>query len=242
MLPFTMELCQVLMTLTLVAPTLAVPGLMPVALQQQPMNQQPMDMAMGPLKRHRRPHHTTVTVVSQSATMSPSPMSTDEVTTMTFSPTELLKRKSKPKPDNNPCTPGDRSCHSSLDYILFCTDDRQWVTYTQCSQGKICHRLYMVCVPEEEPTATLEPSLPSQHVDGNGSSKCKEGDRRCSNTFNRVDRCNNNREWVTYHDCHQSELCDGTLMDCLPLTNSYANDMMSNAMVTLNGTIATTPI
>ncbi|KAI1737405.1 hypothetical protein F4680DRAFT_468184 [Xylaria scruposa] len=233
------RLCQALMTLTLVVPALAVPGLMPIALQQQPMNQQPIDMAIDPLKHHRRPQRTTSTVVSQSATMSPSPMSTEEVTTATFSPTELLKRKSKPKPENIPCTPGDRYCHASLSNVLFCTDDRQWVTYAQCSQGTICHRLHMVCVTEAEPTDTPEPSLPSQPVDDTSFNQCKEGDRRCSGTFNRVDRCNSNREWVTYHDCHLSEECDDDLLDCLPQRIPYANDMISNVTVTPNGTAIT---
>ncbi|KAI0864001.1 hypothetical protein F4860DRAFT_466683 [Xylaria cubensis] len=240
MRPSTMNrLCQTLMALTLVVPALAVPGLMPAALQQQPM-----DMASGLLERfHRKPHksHKSTGTVSQTAMMNPSPMSTDEVTTMTSPPTELLKRKSGDKPDSIPCTPGDRFCHASLGYVLFCNDDRKWVTYTQCSQGTICHRLDMICVPENKPStfSALCHHSP-QHVDKGGSShECKEGDRRCSTTFNRVDRCNSSREWVTYHDCHQSELCDGNLLECLPLTNSHANDIQSHGNVTHNGTDST---
>ncbi|KAI1758078.1 hypothetical protein F4782DRAFT_524774 [Xylaria castorea] len=212
------RLCQALMTLALVAPALAVPGLLPTTLQQQPVNQQPMDKARDPLKHHHpyNSHHSPETPVVV-------PQSTDEVTTMTFSPTELLKRKSNAKPDNVPCTPGDRYCHANLDYILFCNDDRQWVTYSECPKGAICHRLNMTCVTEYKPSTFLGPYLHSQHVNDDGPHQCKEGDRRCSQTFNRVDRCNSSHEWVTYHDCHQSELCDGSVLECLPLTGLNAN-------------------
>ncbi|KAJ8111817.1 hypothetical protein ONZ43_g5532 [Nemania bipapillata] len=65
-------------------------------------------------------------------------------------------------------------------------------------------------------TSTLQPL--GLGDDDDGPNQCKEGDRRCSAMFNRVDRCNSNHDWVTYHDCRRSELCDETILECLPKT------------------------
>ncbi|KAI0459225.1 hypothetical protein F5B21DRAFT_527025 [Xylaria acuta] len=231
------RLCQVLMTLALVVPVLAAPGLMPTTVPQQPVNQQPMNKAWVPLKRHHPYNgHSTERPpagVSQSTSMDPSPLSSSEATTMS-SPTELLKRKSDKKPDNQ-CTPGDRYCHASLQQVLFCNDDGQWVTYSECPQGTMCHRLHMICVPEKT-SDNLGPYLHSQRADDDDPHQCKEGDRRCSETFNRVDRCNRNHEWVTYHDCRMAELCDGKLLECIPITDSEGSGLKPHGTVTPNGT------
>ncbi|KAH8158418.1 hypothetical protein CIB48_g9829 [Xylaria polymorpha] len=206
------RLCQAMMALALVVPALAVPRLVPTSLHKQPVDQQPLDNG---LRSHHRPHKTITRVPEQI--MDPYPTSSKEAITIISSPTELVKRDSDKKPDTNPCTPGDRYCHSSLYNILFCNEDQQWVKYSDCPKGTFCHRLNMVCVSEVLPPA-FEPDLYDQRGNDDPTShQCKEGDRRCSTSFNRVDRCNSNHEWVTYHDCRMSELCNGYLLECLPI-------------------------
>ncbi|KAI0483651.1 hypothetical protein F4859DRAFT_407651 [Xylaria cf. heliscus] len=217
------RLCQAVMALALVVPALAVPGFMPTTFQQQPMDKAPGMM------RGDHPHmpHQTPAVVFQSP---------GDATTIMSPPTELFKRKSDKKPDSNPCTPGDRYCHASLEHILFCNDDQQWATYSQCPKGTFCHRLTMVCVREVFPD---DPDRHSQHAYDDDPHQCKEGDRRCSKTFNRVDRCNGSHEWVTYHDCRKSELCDGNVLECIPNVDTNANGLKAHSTVKPNGTATT---
>ncbi|KAI0395523.1 hypothetical protein F5Y17DRAFT_423319 [Xylariaceae sp. FL0594] len=115
------------------------------------------------------------------------------------------------------CTHGDRACHHSLESVLFCNHDEDWVHYTDCNPGTFCHRLFMICVPEFIPPigSTDRPTInvkPAEDAD-----ECQEGDRRCSEFFNRVDRCNEDHEWVTYHDCRKSEVCHDDVLECWPL-------------------------
>jgi len=75
----------------------------------------------------------------------------------------------------------------------------------------------MICVPEFTPTIVAE-AQPTEFLKiAADSDKCKEGDRRCNGSFNRVDRCNEDHEWVTYHDCRKSETCNDEVLECLPL-------------------------
>ncbi|KAI8955431.1 hypothetical protein F4801DRAFT_529283 [Xylaria longipes] len=98
----------------------------------------------------------------------------------------------------------------------------------------------MTCVPENiPPISELYPH--GRRVSNDDPHQCKEGDRRCSRSFNRVDRCNSSREWVTYHDCLKAELCDGNVLECLPLANLNANELKFLGTVTPNGT-ATMPM
>ncbi|KAI0443455.1 hypothetical protein F4803DRAFT_574354 [Xylaria telfairii] len=223
------RLCQAMMALALVVPTLAVPGVIPTSLQQQPMDQQPLDNG---LRSHH--HHKTLTHVTQM-TIGPSPTSSSEAITIMSSPTELVERGGDKKPDLNPCTPGDRFCHSSLFNILFCNEDQQWTKYAECPKGTFCHRLNMVCVAEILPSI-FEPDLQNQQVNDDPSYKCKEGDRRCSTTFNRVDRCNGNHEWVTYHDCRKSELCNVKVSECLPIQDIDGKSKQPQKTATKAGT------
>ncbi|KAI1816561.1 hypothetical protein GGS20DRAFT_537391 [Poronia punctata] len=115
------------------------------------------------------------------------------------------------------CSPGDRACHADLDKVIFCNDHEKWVTYTECGSGAFCHRLFMICVPEIFPPFAQQPGQPEFSRPITDTNKCKEGDRRCSSSFNRVDRCNGDNEWVTYHDCRKSESCNNEMCECWPL-------------------------
>ncbi|KAF2962779.1 hypothetical protein GQX73_g10795 [Xylaria multiplex] len=134
-----------------------------------------------------------------------------------------VENNDKHRPNSNECTPGDRACLWSLDEILFCNDDHQWVSYSSCQAGTFCHRLHMVCVPivTDPPPKSVHKETRTQSL-GNGprgdASQCKEGDRRCNADFNRVDRCNSGSDWVTYHDCRKAEFCDDRIFECLPYT------------------------
>ncbi|KAJ2977387.1 hypothetical protein NUW58_g7826 [Xylaria curta] len=168
---------------------------------------------------------------------------------MMSSPMELVKRGSnKQKPCDNPCTPGDRYCHASLDNVLVCNDDSQWVKYAECPAGTFCHRLFMVCVKEVNPKENKSRPHGVQYS-AESSNQCREGDRRCSTSFNRVDRCNSKQDWVSYHDCRKSELCNKDILECLPLTGSsnqndpYAGGKrMPNGTAMTNGTATTMAI
>ncbi|KAI1195719.1 hypothetical protein F5X97DRAFT_231175 [Nemania serpens] len=151
--------------------------------------------------------------------------------------------KSKPSPSDSRCTAGDRKCHASLDYILFCNDDNQWLSYSGCQDGTFCHRLHMICVAEVvDPTAVSiaapTSAFPS-HTHGvrdTSPQQCKEGDRRCSLLFNRVDRCNNDYDWVTYHNCRKSEMCDESTLECLPRISYGSNGSMPHGPLKSNRT------
>ncbi|GAW13879.1 hypothetical protein ANO14919_032700 [Xylariales sp. No.14919] len=201
-----------LAALVLVIPALAAPGPILTSLTQ-PLTGEPWELTTVAAAIHDK----------FQPTISLPPIPTlPAVATKTPSPTDPVKRNkknNKHKPDNNWCTPGDRACHASLDEVLFCNDNRQWVRYSQCQRGTFCHRLFMVCVreiyaPDPKPRA-LEP-----RQDDGGRHQCKEGDRRCNANFNRVDRCNDQHDWVTYHDCRKSECCDEKIQECLPITSS----------------------
>ncbi|KAI1159594.1 hypothetical protein F5B18DRAFT_579183 [Nemania serpens] len=144
--------------------------------------------------------------------------------------------KSKPSPSDSRCTPGDRQCHASLDYILFCNDNNQWLSYSGCQDGTFCHRLHMICVPEvRDPTAVSTPAH-IRRVRDTDPPQCQEGDRRCSLLFNRVDRCNDDHDWVTYHNCRKSELCDEGTLECLPRISFGSNGSMPHGHITSNRT------
>ncbi|KAI0968166.1 hypothetical protein F4678DRAFT_204606 [Xylaria arbuscula] len=213
------RLGRTLIALTLVVPALAAPG--PVHTIHHPHPHAPSHVT-------KDPSYTEFTTFTLSTSI---PMSTASsiVAPVISPPTELRKRD-----DDDKCTPGDRKCHASLEEILFCNDNHDWVSYAQCSNDTICHRLEMICVslPSTEPVfayATASPTLGPQDslADSDGDDDyaygrlgtrevCKEGDRRCSQQFNRVDRCNSDQEWVSYHDCRKSELCDQIILECLP--------------------------
>ncbi|GAP88398.1 hypothetical protein SAMD00023353_2900730 [Rosellinia necatrix] len=198
---------QALVALTIMAPVLAAPGFFP-----DPLHQQPMAKAEDSLGGTR-----TSFIDLSSPIRRVSPYSPAEAAILSSS-LELRKHKKSPSP--NPCTSGDRYCHGSLDQVLFCNEDRQWVKYSECPAGTFCHRLHLVCVPEPPPAAFV-PRVPSERDVDAGPAQCKEGDRRCSVSFNRVDRCNRSHDWVTYHDCRKSEVCDDAIFECLPrITNS----------------------
>ncbi|KAI8631078.1 hypothetical protein F5Y19DRAFT_424972 [Xylariaceae sp. FL1651] len=129
---------------------------------------------------------------------------------------ELSRRRKhkKPKPSQDTCTPGDRRCHYTLDHILMCDDNRQWVTYSPCKTGTFCHRLYMICVNKPIPEEWKQVISTDEPV------RCKGGDRRCDPSFNRVDRCNDDGEWVTYHDCLMAESCNESVLECIPLNTT----------------------
>ncbi|KAI1109307.1 hypothetical protein F5Y14DRAFT_432925 [Nemania sp. NC0429] len=145
---------------------------------------------------------------------------------------------SKSSSSDKACTPGDRKCHASLSYVLFCNDSNQWVTYAGCQDGTFCHRLHMICVNEVQDPATVFAAAPALDVKATAPETCKEGDRRCSLLFNRVDRCNDGHDWVTYHNCRKSELCDDTTLECLPRISYRPKGSMSQGptMSSHNGT------
>ncbi|KAI0201566.1 hypothetical protein F4808DRAFT_424338 [Astrocystis sublimbata] len=163
---------------------------------------------------------------SSTSTGANSPAATPAWTTvMLSSPLDLSERVLDTH--SYDCYPGDRQCHASLSYISFCNDDHHWIKYSDCPEGWFCHRLNLDCVPEV-PVSIESISLP-QGVKANAG-KCKYGDRRCSTQFNRVDLCNRDKEWVTYHDCRLSERCDGTLLECTPLVGVPAPPSPSSFM------------
>ncbi|KAI1429772.1 hypothetical protein F5Y12DRAFT_795304 [Xylaria sp. FL1777] len=229
MLPSTMErLARALITAALVVPAVAIPG---------PVHTTPDHQHASKVARQFRPptftttirgnvttYTTTITSFIPSLPPTPSKVSSAPVTTIS-PPSELRKKSSASfSLDDNRCTtPGDRECHGELGGVLFCNEDHKWVSYAQCAEGAVCHRLYMVCIPEVIPTLTGHSTLaptPTSHPFGlqdNNEEKCKEGDRRCDKYFNRVDRCNADQDWVTYHDCRRSEFCHDIILDCLPL-------------------------
>ncbi|KAI1309273.1 hypothetical protein F5Y03DRAFT_349042 [Xylaria venustula] len=215
------RLCQVLIALALVVPALAAPG--PVHTIHHPRPHPPSHVT-------KDPSYTEFVTFTSSKSI-PMTTASSVVAPVISPPTELRKRDDDD--DDDKCTPGDRKCHASLEEVLFCNDNHEWVSYAQCSDDTICHRLEMICVslPSTEPVAyaTASPTLSLQDkpADSNGDDDyayghletrggCKEGDRRCSEQFNRVDRCNSNQEWVSYHDCRKSELCDQIILECLP--------------------------
>jgi hypothetical protein len=147
---------------------------------------------------------------------------TDHVPPFWPTTTLLAARKEEPvfrqkRGSDDKCTPGDRACHASLDKVLFCNHNKEWVTYSECDQGTFCHRLCMTCVTEITPTISAQAQPTEFREVDVDSDKCKEGDRRCNGSFNRVDRCNEDQEWVTYHDCRKSETCNDRVLECLPL-------------------------
>ncbi|KAI1175930.1 hypothetical protein F4777DRAFT_578540 [Nemania sp. FL0916] len=219
----------------------------------------PAICAPGPMLGIHDQHSTLKTLVP-SGEIEVTPM--DPHSPMTaYSPRSAAEAEAQPlelrkiqpsRPIEHRCTSGDRACHASLEYIIFCNGNQDWVKYAECQQGTFCHRLHMVCVPEvtgpamataptPSPTPTRtpapSPSEPDGDSDGDSDSddayaslarrlrgaaardfsyQCKEGDRKCDMAFNRVDRCNERHDWVTYHDCRKSELCDEEVLDCLP--------------------------
>ncbi|KAI2633473.1 hypothetical protein GGS21DRAFT_137409 [Xylaria nigripes] len=130
--------------------------------------------------------------------------------------TELKKRE--PEGENhNPaavnCNPGDRICGPTLNDIQVCNDEQQWLVYKTCDEDSICHRLNAVCVRVMGSAGSVSPVS-----NGEGSDQCNPGDRRCSSVSNRVERCTDEKHWITYHDCHDVEKCDNELLECLPYT------------------------
>ncbi|KAI1190809.1 hypothetical protein F5B17DRAFT_385133 [Nemania serpens] len=154
--------------------------------------------------------------------------------------TPVTDFKSRPSPTDSECTPGDRKCHASLDYVLFCNDDNKWLEYSQCQDGTFCHRLHMICVHEVLDSAAVFTPAPTlaltSPIHGVRDAQCKEGDRRCSLLFNRVDRCNSDDDWVTYHNCRKSELCDESTLECLPRISYGGNGSMPHGPVNSNRT------
>ncbi|KAI0429094.1 hypothetical protein F5Y09DRAFT_311222 [Xylaria sp. FL1042] len=234
------SLGRALMALVLVVPTLAAPAPGPVMTWLSHQDPSKVTKQSG----------YTVTIVGEGASYSttippgllppsppfpllPSPGATDVTT-----PTTELRKKS-----NDKCTPGDRVCHANLGEVLFCNENNDWVSYAQCEAGTFCHRLHMICVPEVIPPDVLDPealasanssqTLHLQSSKGNkDDNKCKEGDRRCDPSFHRVDRCNSEQTWVTYHDCRISERCDEDMFECFP-REEPANYALPNAVSTL---------
>ncbi|KAI1121278.1 hypothetical protein F5Y10DRAFT_288698 [Nemania abortiva] len=208
------RLVQALLALALVVPALAAPGPMFTALSQKPL-----DLNLNMNNTTGSPSDMLGT---RSINVNP-PVPADAT-----SPLELRKKKKeKPKPSDNNCTPGDRYCHASLEEVLFCNDYQQWVQYARCQAGTFCHRLHLVCVNEVFPSPPTTMDTTTIATTGTAATtiasrtagepnRCKEGDRRCGATFNRVERCNSSHDWVTYHDCRKSELCDGGILECLP--------------------------
>ncbi|KAI0103022.1 hypothetical protein GGR51DRAFT_562005 [Nemania sp. FL0031] len=206
------RLVQALLALALVASTLAAPGPTFAVLAQQPLD-------VGLNTNNARISLSDTQNTHSTALLSRAPADEE----LASFPLELRKHKhrekGKPHPSDNLCTPGDRYCHASLEEILFCNDSQQWVRYSQCQAGTFCHRLHLVCVSEIYANSLATPIgtyTPQPYTDA--PNQCKEGDRRCSSMFNRVDRCTSNREWVTYHDCRRSEFCDDVILECLPRT------------------------
>ncbi|KAI1823825.1 hypothetical protein F4861DRAFT_508869 [Xylaria intraflava] len=219
------RICQVLLALALVAPALTAPGPVPGDIYQQVMGggadkSSKSSKVSKPPKTSKDTHAASIDplpVPWPAPTVDP-PTPASEAG-MNSSPVELFKRKNKDE-KNDPtvvlCTPGDRFCHASLSEILVCNDYQQWVTYSECGQGTFCHRLHMVCVPEVTNSSEAISQPMYWPDDDNATNTCKPGDRRCSDSFNRVDRCNEQNDWVTYHDCRKAEYCDATLLECLP--------------------------
>ncbi|KAI0408425.1 hypothetical protein F4802DRAFT_618586 [Xylaria palmicola] len=227
------------------APVLAAPGPVFAALHQQPLQG-----AAGSLHGLRVP-----------PAVNPPPPAPPGVVVPGTRPAELSERKSgKHRPSINMCTPGDRFCHASLQSVLVCNDDSQWVTYADCADCTFCHRLHLICVPEIFPPnlgLNYTGLLREEDGDGDGDddggndnggshdgdvsgSRCKEGDRRCSPKFNRVDRCNSDAEWVDYHDCRKSETCDEGVLECLPRVADPALGLAVKPNATRNATATKT--
>ncbi|TGJ88585.1 hypothetical protein E0Z10_g223 [Xylaria hypoxylon] len=228
------RLGHALVALALVIPALAAPGPMLTRLSQQPMGNlaEPLESTSTTT--------TTYDLFDPTLTLSTNPPATAIVIS---SPVDLRKKrhinKHNPidnhKSSDNGCTPGDRACYHTLDSVLFCNEDRQWVNYAQCQSGTFCHRLHMVCVAE-----VLDPASQSHahelRGDNSDHPKCKEGDRRCNTNFNRVDRCNGESDWVTYHDCRTSEFCEEGILECLPKISSDPKAKLPGGTARFNGT------
>ncbi|KAI3333883.1 hypothetical protein F4824DRAFT_470093 [Ustulina deusta] len=200
------RLGRALIALALVAPALSAPGPVPTRFWHQHTSKAP--------KPWEGAYNTTIALAISHPAPPLLPPSPATATTLS-PPTELRKRKGD---NRNGCTPGDRACYHTLDEVVFCNEDHDWVPYATCEDGTFCHRLHVICVPEILTSAltSAAPTLALGHRDDDDRKECKEGDRRCDRNFNRVDRCNAGHEWVTYHDCRKSELCNEDVLECLP--------------------------
>ncbi|KAI1437129.1 hypothetical protein GGR50DRAFT_143151 [Xylaria sp. CBS 124048] len=218
------RVCLTLLVLALVAPALTAPGPEPVDIYQQ--------LAGSKTTKTSKKTKTSKTTKSSKSTKAAgdeaSVISTLQVELPTTVPVnqgvDFLEAASNGgihQLTSTDCTPGDRICHFSLDEVLVCDDFQKWVTYSECAGDTFCHRLHMICVPEVIGHESISNALDSQDI-RDGPKMCKPGDRRCSKKFNRVDRCNEQKDWVTYHDCRRAEFCDKQLFECMP----YGNDTL----------------